>query len=208
MSSEEKFRVDLGGIVELLSRNLYSGSDVYLRELLQNGVDAITANAQSGKDDEGTYSSDTSGRIRFVVDGHTLRVTDNGVGLNIDEARNLLATIGGSSKRDEFGLGRSDYLGQFGIGLLSCFMVSDNIVVYSKTARDNGDSVVRWQGNSSGTWTVSLVEDAKEGHAVPSELAQLPHGTTVVLHTLPGEPPFDYRSIRDIIERYGEFLPV
>ena len=51
MSSEEKFRVDLGGIVELLSRNLYSGSDVYLRELLQNGVDAITANAQSGKDD-------------------------------------------------------------------------------------------------------------------------------------------------------------
>ena len=107
MSSEEKFRVDLGGIVELLSRNLYSGSDVYLRELLQNGVDAITANAQSGKDDEGTYSSDTSGRIRFVVDGHTLRVTDNGVGLNIDEARNLLATIGGSSKRDEFGLGRS-----------------------------------------------------------------------------------------------------
>ena len=72
MSSEEKFRVDLGGIVELLSRNLYSGSDVYLRELLQNGVDAITANAQSGKDDEGTYSSDTSGRIRFVVDGHTL----------------------------------------------------------------------------------------------------------------------------------------
>ena len=208
MSSEEKFRVDLGGIVELLSRNLYSGSDVYLRELLQNGVDAITANAQSGKDDEGTYSSDTSGRIRFVVDGHTLRVTDNGVGLNIDEARNLLATIGGSSKRDEFGLGRSDYLGQFGIGLLSCFMVSDNIVVYSKTARDNGDSVVRWQGNSSGTWTVSLVEDAKEGHAVPSELAQLPHGTTVVLHTLPGEPPFDYRNIRDIIERYGEFLPV
>ena len=54
MSSEEKFRVDLGGIVELLSRNLYSGSDVYLRELLQNGVDAITANSQSGKDDEGT----------------------------------------------------------------------------------------------------------------------------------------------------------
>ena len=93
MSSEEKFRVDLGGIVELLSRNLYSGSDVYLRELLQNGVDAITANAQSGKDDEGTYSSDTSGRIRFVVDGHTLRVTDNGVGLNIDEAR-LLHRVG------------------------------------------------------------------------------------------------------------------
>ncbi|WJZ03005.1 Chaperone protein HtpG [Corynebacterium freiburgense] len=189
---EEKFRVDLGGIVELLSRNLYSGTDVYLRELLQNGVDAITASGLL-----------TEGRIRFVVDEHVLRVTDNGVGLTLAEAQQLLATIGGSSKRDEFGLGRSDYLGQFGIGLLSCFMVSEDIVVYSRSS-DRDSRVVRWQGNSHGTWTVQEVPD----DMAPVELAPLPHGTTVELRSLPGEPPFDYRGVRDIIERYGEFLPV
>ena len=124
---EERFRVDLGGIVELLSRNLYSGKDVYVRELLQNGMDAVTAA-------ESATGSSVRGRIRFVVDGTTLRITDNGIGLGEAEAKSLLATIGESSKRDQFGLGRSDYLGQFGIGLLSCFMVTDEIVVYSRSA--------------------------------------------------------------------------
>ena len=193
MSAAENFRVDLGGIVELLSRNLYSGSDVYIRELLQNGVDAITA---SGSTD--------AGRIRFVVDGPTLRVTDNGVGLDVHEARELLATIGGSSKRDEFGLGRSDYLGQFGIGLLSCFMVTDEIVVFSKSARADA-GVVRWRGSTHGTWTVEKITDTAQ---VPEELKALAHGTTVVLRSMPGEPDFDYRNVRDLIQRYGEFLPV
>ncbi|MDO4685478.1 MAG: HSP90 family protein [Corynebacterium sp.] len=188
----EKFRVDLGGIVELLSRNLYSGADVYLRELLQNGVDAITA-----------LGGRSNGRIRFVIDGNILRVTDNGIGLDLEEAQQLLATIGGSSKRDEFGLGRSDFLGQFGIGLLSCFMVSDDIVVYSRS-RSAKCGAVRWQGNSQGTWTVEEIGDDR----LPAELRQLTHGTTVELRSMPGEPEFQYNDVRDLIERYGEFLPV
>ena len=51
------------------------------------------------------------------------------------EVADLLATVGRSSKRDIFDLPRSDYLGQFGIGLLSCFMVSDTIVIRSRSAR-------------------------------------------------------------------------
>ena len=193
---EERFRVDLGGIVELLSRNLYSGKDVYVRELLQNGMDAVTAA-------ESATGSSVRGRIRFVVDGTTLRITDNGIGLGEAEAKSLLATIGGSSKRDQFGLGRSDYLGQFGIGLLSCFMVTDEIVVYSRSARE-GARPVRWQGNARGTWTVTELGAAE----LPAELARLAHGTTIVLRSLPGERGFNYRDIRDLIERYGEFLPI
>lgn len=193
---EERFRVDLGGIVELLSRNLYSGKDVYVRELLQNGMDAVTAA-------ESATGSSVRGRIRFVVDGTTLRITDNGIGLGEAEAKGLLATIGGSSKRDQFGLGRSDYLGQFGIGLLSCFMVTDEIVVYSHSARE-GARPVRWQGNARGTWTVTELGAAE----LPAELARLAHGTTIVLRSLPGERGFNYRDIRDLIERYGEFLPI
>ena len=124
-----QFQVDLGGMVELLSKNLYSSADVYLRELLQNGVDAITAKGIPPE----------KGRIRFIVAPRQLIMTDNGVGLDKDQARELLATIGGSSKRDEFGLGRSDFLGQFGIGLLSCFLVSNEITVYAQAVDKQGE---------------------------------------------------------------------
>jgi len=56
-STNGQFQVDLGGMVELLSKNLYSSGDVYLRELLQNGVDAITAKGLPPE----------KGRIRFIV---------------------------------------------------------------------------------------------------------------------------------------------
>ena len=148
MESESRnFQVDLGSIVELLSRNLYSGPRVFVRELLQNGIDAITARLE--------IEPDAPRRIRFITNGRTLTVTDTGIGLSLAEAQQLLATIGGTSKRDEFGLSRSEFLGQFGIGLLSAFMVSSNITVFSRSARPEApNEVVLWRGQSNGTWTI------------------------------------------------------
>ncbi|MFD6029584.1 ATP-binding protein, partial [Cellulosimicrobium funkei] len=118
------------GVVDLLARHLYSSPRVYLRELLQNGVDAITARA-------GLEGPQAPARIllRPLPDGG-LEVHDSGVGLTRDEAQELLATIGRSSKRDvELGTGREEFLGQFGIGLLSAFMVADEIELVSRSAR-------------------------------------------------------------------------
>src|SRR5690606_5529985 len=124
------FQVDLRGVVDLLARHLYSSPRVYLRELLQNAVDAITARGALG---------DTDGPARIVLRplaGGGLEVHDTGVGLTRDEAHELLATIGRSSKRDvELGTGREEFLGQFGIGLLSAFMVADEIELVSRSAR-------------------------------------------------------------------------
>src|SRR5690606_3688396 len=98
------------GVVDLLARHLYSGPRVYVRELLQNGVDAITARRQ--------LDGDAPARIRLrALPGGGLEVRDTGVGLTLAEAGDLLATIGRSSKRDlDLGLGREEFLGQFGIG--------------------------------------------------------------------------------------------
>jgi molecular chaperone HtpG len=117
----QSFQVDLRGVVDLLSRHLYSGPRVYVRELLQNATDAVTARR--------ALDVDAPARVRFRgTDGGGLEVTDTGVGLTPDEARELLATVGRSSKRDlELGGGRTEFLGQFGIGLLSAFTVSDRI---------------------------------------------------------------------------------
>lgn len=151
-----RFQVDLAGIVNLLSRHLYSGPQVYVRELMQNAVDAVTARTQLDptapariRIDPGV---DASGRA-------TLEVADTGIGLTLTEATELLATIGRSSKRDEtFGVGRAEFIGQFGIGMLAAFMVADRIEVVTRSAQAGARTVV-WEGRSDGTFAVHEVND-------------------------------------------------
>jgi molecular chaperone HtpG len=124
------FQVDLRGIVDLLSHHLYASPRVYVRELLQNAVDAITAVRQEETGDTARISIESAGT---TGDG-SLRIADNGIGLTEAQVHELLATIGRSSKRDELGFARHEFLGQFGIGLLSCFLVADEIRVHTRHA--------------------------------------------------------------------------
>ncbi|WP_067489410.1 HSP90 family protein [Actinomadura hibisca] len=179
--AEQAFQVDLRGVVDLLSRHLYASPRVYLRELLQNAVDAITARGGGG-------------RVRIETGGGALRVHDDGIGLTEDEVHQLLATIGRSSKRDELGFARHDFLGQFGIGLLSAFLVADEIEVVTRSAK--GGPAVRWTGLSGGSYRVE-----------PGERDE--PGTTVTLRPRQGaaellSPPV----VADLAAAYGSLLPV
>jgi molecular chaperone HtpG len=144
----EQFQVDLRGIVDLLSQHLYSSNRVYLRELMQNARDAIAARAQ--------LEPGLAGSIEVVParGSDQLVVRDNGIGLTGDDMQRLLSIIGSSSKRTDLGRTRSDFLGQFGIGLLSCFLVADSIEVVSRSARQPDAPTVRWVGLSDGTFTI------------------------------------------------------
>ena len=187
----QSFQVNLTGVVDLLSKHIYSSPRVYLRELLQNGRDALAARAELD-------GADASRGIRITpLSEHndTFQFQDDGVGLTADEMTELLSTVGRSSKRDIFDLPRSDYLGQFGIGLLSCFMVADQIVIQSRSAR--GSAPVEWIGNSDGTFSVRELE------------GDLPIGTTVSL-----KPRFDQHDLLStptvlaLARTFAEFLPV
>ena len=84
------FRVDLRGMVDLLSRNLYSGPRVYVRELLQNAVDAIAARRALEPGCPGRISIELS-RVDGVA---ALRCADTGIGLTPEQAAGLLSTVG------------------------------------------------------------------------------------------------------------------
>ncbi|MER5889349.1 HSP90 family protein [Streptomyces sp. NPDC001941] len=164
------FQVDLRGLVDLLSHHLYSSPRVYLRELLQNAVDAITARR----------ALDPAAPAAITVrTGDTLTVTDTGVGLSEADVHRFLATIGRSSKRtpdgalDGAGLdaARGEFIGQFGIGLLACFVVADEITVLSRSAKDPGAPAVEWRGHSDGRYTI---------RTLPASAKPEP-GTTVTL---------------------------
>lgn len=162
----ENFQVDLRGIVEILSHNLYSSPRVYVRELIQNARDAVVARGED------------VAPIELIVDPAKgeLMVRDYGIGLTEADARSLLSTIGASSKREELVAVRREYLGQFGIGLLSCFLVADQIEVTSRSARDPEAQTMRWVGHGDGTFTVA-----------PSSVPLEEPGTVVRVHARPDE---------------------
>jgi molecular chaperone HtpG len=183
------FQVDLRGVVDLLSHHLYASPRVYLRELLQNAVDAITARRAAWPDAPAWVRIEPP---EVTGDG-TLRAIDSGIGLTEPQVHELLATIGRSAKRDDLGFARHEFLGQFGIGLLSCFLVADEIRV---DTRAEGEAAVRWTGYADGRYSV----EAGVRTAV---------GTTVTLLPRRGaESWLAAPTVDDLARLYGSLLPV
>jgi molecular chaperone HtpG len=194
-----RFQVNLGGIINLLANNLYSGPKVFLRELLQNSVDAIHAREQldktfKGEGDHFDRSHRRGGRLAcFSRRDADLRGQRHR--LERRRSHKFLATIGESSKRGELGEARADFIGQFGIGLLSCFMVAEEIVVITRSARDRA-TAVEWRGRPDGTYSVKKIDSAGEP------------GTRVYLRaSSAGKELFAPKMVKELAEKYGSLLP-
>lgn len=208
MGEDFRFKVNLGGMIEILSDHLYSSPDVYIRELLQNAVDAITGRKKYITDEgessfEGVVTLD-------IEEGSRLIFTDNGQGLTEEEIHRFLAIIGESSKRNlENGRIASDYIGRFGIGLLSCFMVSDEIKMITRSCRTKEAPALEWCGKPDGTYTIRELENegVKEEQGENSGIMEVP-GTKVILQAKSGmEAYFTRERIEELITYYGMLLP-
>lgn len=190
---KHNFQVHLSGIIDLLSNHLYSGPQVFVRELLQNAVDAISARRNEDPDHEGEISIEA-----IEVDGrpHTLVVIDNGIGLQEEEIHRFLATIGQTSKRrDELLTRTADFIGQFGVGLLSCFVVSQEIVVITKSIKPDSPTV-EWRGHSDGTYSIKILDK------------DIAPGTQVYLTAKADSAEFFTPArIRELCEHFGSLLP-
>jgi molecular chaperone HtpG len=190
---EHRFQVNLGGIIDLLSNHTYSSPEVYIRELLQNGVDAILARRYLDASFQGEMNISVSSSEN--EDGRFMVFRDNGVGLTENEIHLFLATIGQTSKRGEPSLPANDFLGHFGVGLLSCFMVSDEVLVVTRSAKENSRTM-EWRGRADGTYLLSAAEH------------EMAPGTEVRLHCKSGhEEFFAPELIKKVAHHYGSLLP-
>lgn len=196
------FQVNLGGMLDILSNHLYKTPDVFLRELLQNGVDAIALRKKK-------ESGWNKGAIHIkCVPGKKIIFSDNGAGLTKEEIHQFLSVIGQSSKHDLMG-GQvlEDYIGRFGIGLLSCFMVSDSIVVHTRAA-DSSKAYV-WEGKPDGTYTLSKTGDSTKGDKKKGKDKETPVGTSITLRAKKGcEDYYQENTITRLVQYYGLMLPV
>ncbi|WP_046225474.1 HSP90 family protein [Paenibacillus dauci] len=186
-----RFQVNLSGMINILSNHLYSNPRVFLREVMQNAVDAITARNQ--------LETDYQGKVHIELAGSgansTLIIEDNGVGLTEEDIHEFLAQIGQSSKRGEAAFtGETTFIGRFGIGLLSCFMVSDEIVMVTRSAK--GGPTLEWRGQPDGTYSIRTLE------------TDLSAGTKVYLRCKTGsEMYYEPQELERGLYYYGALLP-
>jgi molecular chaperone HtpG len=186
--------VHLGGLIELLSDALYTSESVFIRELIQNGVDAITARRMQEAELQGEV------HIQFFQGDDSrwrLTVEDNGIGLTEPEVHQFLATIGASIKRSDLEDRRSNgFLGQFGVGFLSCFMVADEVTLVTQRAGVPGAKTLEWRGRKDGTYTLSEYPSTRSP------------GATVYL-TLREDTRETYhgRHLYELARKYAGFLP-
>ncbi len=145
------FQVNLKGMIALLSEHLYSDPNTFVRELLQNGVDAITALKHLDEQHEGkiTVELPSAEKAKFIF-------SDNGIGLKEADIHQFLSVIGESSKSKDI-KDAQDFIGKFGIGLLSCFVVSDEIVVETKSALEQ--IPLRWTARAEGDYKIERMDE-------------------------------------------------
>ncbi len=197
MEKDFKFKVNLGGMIDLLSNHLYSSPDVFVRELLQNCTDAIRARTTLDRD-----FNENDAAVEITVErGKKIVFRDNGTGLTEDEIHRFLSVIGQSSKYDiENNRSNGDYIGRFGIGLLSCFMVTEQITVRTCSYK-TPEKPLEWRGMADGTYTITECADT------------LPVGTEIIIvnnkKDVSDELISDYYdpdNIANLIYYYGLFL--
>ena len=191
---DHRFQVNLRGVIDLLSHHLYSSPGVFVRELLQNATDATRARRHL----EPGHTGSVHVELIEKQDGGppTLLFQDDGVGLTEEELHRFLATIGESSKREALEAHRGDFIGQFGIGLLSCFMVCDELLVVTRSVKGDGRTW-EWRGRQEGTYSVR-----------PSEHPLAHPGTQLFLIARAEAAEYFTRErVRQLALHYGGLLP-
>jgi hypothetical protein len=159
------FKVDVGGVIELMGKSLYSRADTPIRELIQNAHDAIARRRARDL----TYR----GRIDIEQDaaGGVLHFHDDGIGLCPQEAEEYLSTLGISltgllrnGLDGSGGNGGEGLIGQFGIGLFSAFMLADRLVIESRKVGEA--EAVRWEAGVGTDIELSSSDRTETGTSV------------------------------------------
>jgi len=171
----QTFQAETKELLDLMIHSLYSHREIFLRELISNASDAIeklkfeslTNNALAG------MTTDFEIRLETDKDKKTLSITDNGIGMSLDEVVKNIGTIAHSGTKSFMKIRQEmkehpELIGQFGVGFYSAFMVADRVTLSTKKA--GSSTGVLWESEGNGTYTV---EEA------PREQG---HGTTITLH--------------------------
>ncbi len=198
------FQTEVSKLLTLLAKSLYSNKEVFLRELISNASDAVDKLRFLSITEPKLLGDDTAFAVRVKVDkdAKTLTVSDNGIGMTLEEANEHLGTIAKSGTADFLaGLSGdqakdSQLIGQFGVGFYSAFIVADKVTVESRSAKAAPEEGVRWESTGEGTYTSETITRAERG-------------TSITLHLKSDCEEFlDTWTVRTAITKYSDHISV
>ena len=188
-------------IFPLIKKSLYSNQEIFLRELVSNGVDACQKLAALASMGEVTGElGELQVTVHLDKDAKTIRISDNGLGLTEEEIEKYITQVAfsGATEFIEKYKDKSDLnqiIGAFGLGFYSAFMVADRVDLESLSYRD-GAQAARWSCDGSTEYQI--------GSGTRTE-----RGTDIILHVAEDASEYlDEWRLKEILRKYGKFLPI
>ena len=194
--------IDSENMFPIIKKWLYSDHDIFIRELISNGCDAITKLKKLDIMGEYTLPDDFKAEIQVVVDteGKSISFTDTGIGMTEDEVQEYINQVAFSGATDflekyKDKTNEEQIIGHFGLGFYSAFMVADRVTIDTLSWQD-GAKAVHWE--SEGGINFEITDGSKDTI-----------GTTITLYLSEDSVEFanEYR-VREVLNKYCSFMPV
>lgn len=203
MTNEQgNLAINSENIFPIIKKWLYSDHDIFIREIVSNGCDAITKLKKLELIGEASLGDDYKPRMDVEVNPEekTITFTDNGLGMTADEVKeyiNQIAFSGAADFLEKYKDKANDeqIIGHFGLGFYSVFMVSDSAEIHTLSYQP-GAEAVHWESDGGLTFEMG-----------PSDKDTV--GTQIILHLNEDSYEFanEYR-VREVLEKYCSFMPV
>ena len=202
MAKTGSLSINSENIFPIIKKWLYSDHDIFYRELVSNGCDAITKLKKLAL--MGEYEEPENPEYKVLVTVNptdkTIKIEDNGLGMTeeeVDEYINQIAFSGAQDFLNKYKdkAGEDQIIGHFGLGFYSAFMVADRVEIDTLSYRD-GAKAVHWV--SDGGTEFEMTDGEKEGH-----------GTIITLYLNEDSTEFsnEFRA-REVLQKYCSFMPV
>lgn len=191
-------------IFPIIKKWLYSDKDIFIRELISNGCDAVNKYKKLISLGEAKGNTDEHYKIKVSIDkeNSALIFEDNGIGMTAEEVEKYINQVAFSGAEDFFNTYKdkmneeNDIIGHFGLGFYSSFMVSKKVQIDTLSYKENA-TPVRW-----------VSEDGLEFELTQSDNRET-RGTTITLFLADDSKEFlEEYTVRNIIDKYCSFLPV
>lgn len=200
------FKTESAQLLDLMIDKIYKNKEIFLRELISNSHDAIEKLRFKALSNPQIYEDDAEPKITLVVDkdNQTITLTDNGIGMTLNEVISNLGTIAKSGTKEFLDSLTGDahkdsqLIGQFGVGFYAAFMVANKVIVKTRAAGEATENGVRWEYNR---------DSKSKGEYTIENISKSERGTEIILHLKKEENEFleDWR-LRSIITKYSDHI--
>ena len=197
------FQAEIQRVLDIVIHSLYTDREIFLRELISNGADALEKLRFLQSSGTPLHQPDLALEINLTADSSakTLIITDTGIGMTRDELVENLGTIAHSGSKaflqklaDAKEKSAVNLIGQFGVGFYSAFMVATKVEVHTRSHQPDEPGWL-WTSDGAGGYEIEPAAD-------------LPRGTRITLHLKEDAKDFSENwQVQSIVKRYSNFVP-